>query len=77
MTARAAVPISTNNTCPVDIKPSNKAPNGGAKMLMIPCKVWFMPATRARCLFGTMRDVDEVIAGLWNAPPSERAINMM
>ena len=45
-------------------------------MLTTPCRVWFMPATRARCLLGTIREVEEVMAGLWNAPPSERTSRM-
>jgi len=49
------------------------APSGGEMMFNSPCIVWFSPATRVRCLSGTIRAVEADIAGQWNPPPIARA----
>jgi hypothetical protein len=63
MTASTAVPMSIASTSSVGSRLMSSAPSGGAKMLMIPCSVWFIPAMRARCLSGTISEVEEVMAG--------------
>ncbi len=64
--------MSTASTPWMGSRLSSSAPSGGAKMEIRPLRVWLNPARRVRKSFGTISEVEAVMAGLWKAPPSER-----
>ena len=70
--ANAAVATSMARMPCMGSTATNSAPNGGATIAPIPCSAWFSPATRDRCLSGTISEVEACIAGQWNAAQAER-----
>ena len=70
--AKPAVTTSIAMTHAIGSAATRKAPIGAAMMLRPPCRPWLKPWIRVRCSFGTIREVEAIIAGWWNASATAR-----
>jgi hypothetical protein len=76
-TAMMAVTTSIDRTACMGKELISSAPNGGDTIFRTPSNVWFRPAIRARCAFGTISEIEEASAGEWNALPAARTSRMI